>query len=119
MEQFVSQDIFSEYTAEGNVQFSDSNGHSYCGEYDRIIAEENDCILLDAIKRRIYMRGAKLTSKEIHSQNTSIDMLTLLVKNLGKEVSNGKLPVSTYSQNKNEILGKVILPIRKLTKEYF
>lgn len=61
----------------------------------------------------------KLTSKDIHSQNTTIDMMRLLLENIGKEVSNGQLPVSTYSQNKNEILGKVILPIRKLSREKF
>jgi hypothetical protein len=61
----------------------------------------------------------KLTSKEIHSQNTTIDMLRILMDNIGKEVSNTKLPVSTYSQNKNEILGKVVLPIRKLALKHF
>lgn len=46
-------------------------------------------------------------------------MMKILLENIGKEVSNSKLPVSTYSKNKNEILSKVILPIRKLSKEHF
>ena len=46
-------------------------------------------------------------------------MMRILIENIGKEVSNSQLPVSTYSQNKSEILGKVILPIQKLAKEYF
>ncbi len=65
------------------------------------------------------MRGTKLTSKDIHSQNTTIDMMTLVMKHMGETVSNQELPISTYSQNKNEILSKVILPIKRLTKEYF
>ncbi len=65
------------------------------------------------------MCGKKLTSADIHSQNTTIDMLRILLENIGQEVSNSKLPVSTYSQNKNEILGKVILPIKKISEKYF
>jgi hypothetical protein len=63
--------------------------------------------------------GTKLTSKDIHSQNTTIDMMRLLLGNIGKEVSNSRLPISTYSQNKNELLGKIIIPIQKITREYF
>lgn len=84
-----------------------------------VIENERDCIFLDTIRGRIYIKGIKLTSKEIHSQNTTIDMMKILLENMGKEVSNSKLPVSTYSQNKNEILSKVVLPIRKLAKEHF
>lgn len=119
VEQFISEKIYSDYTKEGNVFFSDSKGASYFGDYESIIENEKDCILLDTIRGRIYIRGIKLTSKDIHSQNTTIDMMKILLENIGKEISNSKLPVSTYSQNKNEILSKVILPIRKLAKEHF
>jgi hypothetical protein len=46
-------------------------------------------------------------------------MMKILLDNMGKEVSNSKLPISTYSQNKNEILSKIVLPIKKITKEVF
>ena len=76
-------------------------------------------MLLDTIRGKIYIGGEKLTSKDIHSQNTAIDMLKILIENIGNDVSNSKLPVSTYSQNKNEILGKVVLPVKKLAHQYF
>lgn len=119
LEQFVTQKLYSDYTREGNVLFSDTSGTSYFGDYEAVIENEKDCILLDTIRGKIYICGNKLTSKEIHSQNTTIDMMKILMENIGKEVSNSKLPVSTYSQNKNEILGKVVIPIRKLAKEHF
>jgi hypothetical protein len=119
LEQFVGSGRHSDYTKEGSVVFSDNTGKTYFAEYDAVIAGENEGILLDTVKRRIYVKGVKLTSKDIHSQNTTIDVLKILLENLGKEVSNTKLPVSTYSKNKNEILGKVVLPIRKLSKERF
>lgn len=119
IEQFITQKLYSLYTKEGNILFTDTSGASYFGDYDTIIENEKDCMLLDTIRGRIYMRGTKLTSKDIHSQNTTIAMMKVLIENIGREVSNSKLPVSTYSQNKNEILSKVVLPIKKLIKEYF
>ena len=119
LKQFITEKIYSDYTKEGNILFADSSGISYFGDYDSVIENEKDCILLDTIRGRIYIRGTKLTSKDIHSQNTTIDMMKILLENIGKEVPNTKLPISTYSQNKNEILGKVVIPLRKLAKEHF
>ena len=119
IEQFISERLYSDYTKEGSVLFMDSFGASYGSDYETIIESEKDCILLDTIQGRVYIRGIRLTSKDIHSQNTTIDMLKILMENIGKEVPNTYLPVSTYSQNKNEILSKVVLPIRKLAKEHF
>ncbi|MBC7503417.1 hypothetical protein H7169_00395 [Candidatus Gracilibacteria bacterium] len=119
MEQYISKKIFSEYTRAGDVLFVDSFGQSYSGDYDDMIKNETDCLLLDTIGGRVYLAGTKLTSKEIHSQNTTIDMLKLLLENIGKEIPNTMLPVSTYSQNKNEILSKIVLPIKKITKAAF
>lgn len=119
MDQFITEKVYSNYTKEGQIVFTDTLGASYSGDYNTIIELEKDCILLDTVRGRIYVKGTKLTSKDIHSQNTTIDMLRLLIEHLWEEVSNSKLPVSTYSQNKNEILSKVVLPIRKISKEYF
>lgn len=46
-------------------------------------------------------------------------MLRVLLEHIGEEVSCTKLPVSTYSQNKNELLSKIILPLQKLARLYF
>ena len=119
IEQFISKKIYSGYTKEWDLLYVDTNGYSYSQDYDTIIKNQIDGILLDTIGWRIYIRWVKLTSKEIHSQNTTIDLLKILIENLWKEVSNSKLPVSTYSQNKNELLGKIILPIKKNSKRKF
>ena len=119
LEQSVADKHYSAYIKQWTVLFRDSTGDSYYGEYEAIMEIEGDCILLDMTKRRIYIQGSKLTSKEIHSQNTTIDMLYILLDHIGEEVSNAQLPVSTYSKNKNEILSKIILPIRRLSKEHF
>jgi hypothetical protein len=46
-------------------------------------------------------------------------MMKILIENIAKEVSNSELPTSSYSQNKNEITGKVIAPLRKLVLKHF
>jgi hypothetical protein len=119
LEQYISEKVYSSYTKAWEVLFVDSFGKSYSDDYETIIKDECDCLLLDTIWRRIYINGIKLTSKDIHSQNTTIDVLKILIENRGKEVSNSKLPISTYSQNKNEILTKIIIPLKKITQENF
>ncbi len=119
LEQYIDEKIYSPYTRSGDVFYKDSLGRAYCGEYEAILKNETDSILLDTIAGRVYIKGTKLTSKDIHSQNTTIDMFRLLLENMWQEIANSKLPISTYSQNKNEILSKVILPIKKIVKEYF
>lgn len=119
LDQYITKGLYSDYTQEGNILFSDTWGRSYCGDYEKIIEDEKESILLDTIQGRIYIKGMKLTSRDIHSQNTTIDMFRILLENMGQEVSNTELPVSTYSQNKSEIQGKVVIPIRKLSAEYF
>ena len=119
IEQYLREKIYSKYTGAWDIRFSDSHGGSYCGDYRTILEKESDTILLDTIEGTIRIRGVRLTSKDIHSQNSSIDMLSILLEHMGEAVSNSKLPLSTYSQNKNELLSKVIIPIKKLSKQYF
>lgn len=119
IDQYITKKLYSSYTKEWDIQFSDTFWNSYCDNYGTIIENQTDCILLDTIGWRIYIKWIKLTSKDIHSQNTTIDMLRILMEHIWTEVSNNKLPVSTYSQNKNEILGKIIIPLKKIVKDYF
>jgi hypothetical protein len=54
-EQYVTEKLFSCYTEQGNVQFTDTSGKSYFGNYDSIIENEKDCILLDTIGVKVYI----------------------------------------------------------------
>ncbi len=119
LEQYITKEVYSPYTKKWDVRYRDSHGSTYCGNYDAIVEHETRWILLDTIAWRVYVRGEKLTSRDIHSQSTTIDMLSILLEHIWEEVPNTKLPVSTYSQNKNEILGKVVFPIRKIAIKYF
>lgn len=71
-------------------------------------------LLLDEIQHKIFIDGQAIHSKNLHSQRMTIDILRILLSRLNQEVSNADLPVSSYSQSKNEIQGKIIIPLKKL-----
>jgi hypothetical protein len=74
-------------------------------------------LTLDLIKRKIYLDWEKLTSKDIHSQNTTVDLLEILLDKLWQDVSNKTLPKSSYSSNKNDMLWKIVLPLLKFVDD--
>lgn len=65
----------------------------------------------------MYIHGRKLTSEDLHSQTATVDILKILIENIGKEVSNKELPVSSYSKNKNDMQGKIIIPLLELIEK--
>jgi hypothetical protein len=73
-------------------------------------------IILNKIDNKIYIDWKKLTSKNLVSQNTTIEIVEKLINNIWKDISNKNLSVSSYSQNKNEINTKIIKPFIKLIK---
>jgi len=74
-------------------------------------------ILLDCTNNKLYVNDKKVTSEELHSQTTTIDVLQMLMKHIGKDVHNKQLPASSYSKNKNTMLSKIVIPFIKLTKK--
>jgi hypothetical protein len=71
-------------------------------------------LLLDIVDNRIFINGKKVTSDDLHSQSATIEILKILIKNLGNDISNKDLPISSYSKNKNEMLGKIVIPLIEL-----
>lgn len=76
-------------------------------------------MIFDAISRKIYFRGERLTSKEVPSQNAASDLFERLIESMGEEISNASLPASSYSKNRNEMVSKVISPLSKFVRERF
>jgi hypothetical protein len=44
-------------------------------------------------------------------------MLMTALKNIGSDISNKQLPASSYSKSKNDMVGKIILPLIKIIKD--
>jgi len=46
-----------------------------------------------------------------------VDILKILIENSGKDISNKDFPISSYSKNKNDMLGKIVLPLIELIEK--
>lgn len=114
IEQNISEWIYSKYIDKTKFIYNNINWNSYIWEYSDILLTENKWLLFDLINNKIYLEWVKLTSKDIHSQTTTIEVVILLLDNIWKEISNKDLLVSSYSRNKNEMVWKIILPFLKL-----
>jgi len=126
IEQLLAEGIYSKFISEGSISLKSWTKE---GAVQTELASLEDFgkekpkidILLDAIENDVYIRGKKLTSKEIPSSSTTVEILGILLENLGKSISNSKLPESSYSQDRNEMQSKIVSPlvkaIKKITKK--
>ncbi|EKD44352.1 MAG: hypothetical protein ACD_71C00170G0006 [uncultured bacterium (gcode 4)] len=119
VEQFISKWLYSSYVDKNKFLFQSNKWDNYIGDYSEIMEKEQNGLLFDMINNKIYLNGERLTSRDIPSQNTTIEVVTRLLEHIGEELSNKELPNSSYASNKNEMLGKIILPLMKLIEERF
>ncbi len=117
IEQFVSKWIFSPYVQANQVIFKKNNWTSYLEKHGTILEKETTWLVIDTINSKLYLNGTRLTSKEIPSQNATAGILNILFEHLWEDISNKELPSSSYSTNKNEMLGKIVIPLIKLLEE--
>jgi len=119
LEQYISEKRYSKYLDPSKLILEFNNGQNVVGEYSELLEEWKNAIIIDQISRKIYIKWKSFTSKDMPSQTATVEILSVLLANLGKEVSNNMLEVSSYSKNRNNILGKIILPLNILAKENF
>lgn len=113
VEQFISEWIYSKYIDKNKVVYKDNKWKNYLWDYSDIILNEKDWLIFDMISNKIFFNWEKLTSKDIPSQNTTIEVINRLLENINEEISNKDLPISSYTWSKNEMLWKIILPLLK------
>jgi len=65
----------------------------------------------------MYWNGKAVTSKDLKSQSTTIQLLDLLLKNVGEDVKSSLLPHSSYTKNKTEMIGKITAPLMHFIEE--
>ncbi|HMT01067.1 MAG TPA: hypothetical protein PKD96_01860 [Candidatus Absconditabacterales bacterium] len=117
IEQAITQDVCSKFVPRGNRILQTYDGGIIVGEKDVLVQEAQHDVILDMVHGKIFVRGKKLTSQELHSQNATVELLSMLFSNLDTEISNKLLSASSYSKNKNEMISKIVLPLRKVVQE--
>lgn len=86
--------------------------------YDLRVHKECD-IVVDFSSSKIYINGQKITSQELSSQITTVELFEQYVRNWFQKVSCSQLPRSSYSKYKSEMSSKILIPLKKLMKERF
>jgi hypothetical protein len=118
LNQDLSKNIYSDFVKSGSVLYKDNKWNSYIDDYDNIIKKEK-WILIDVVGKKIYINWKELNSKYLHSKSTTIEILEHLVVNHGEKLNNSDLPASSYSKQRNQMVGKIILPFKEMVKELF
>ena len=116
-EQDITQGIYSDFLNSRNYILKTTDGKAQIGEYEQMIKNHTKGILLDMTNNKMYLNGRKLTSEDLHSQTATVDILKHLVENTGKDIHNKQLSVSSYSKNKNDMLGKIVIPLIELIEK--
>ena len=111
IEQYISDSIFSSYIQKDKVYVRSTVWKNYLGDYNEIVNSMKTWLVLNVIENKIYFDGKKLTSDDVKSQTTTINILCTLVDKIGTDVANKELDISSYSKNKNEMLGKIVIPL--------
>ena len=117
IEQDLKNNVYSEFVSKNSIILENSMWISKVIDTDFLSSNKLNWLTLDLIKRKIYLDWEKLTSKQIHSQNTTIDILKILLSKMWEDVSNKDFPQSSYSTNKNEMLWKIVLPLLKIIEK--
>jgi len=118
IEQDLENKIYSDFINANSLVLINSNWEKQIIENDFLENNQTkNWLFLDLTKNKIYLNWNKLTSKELKSQNTTIELLLKLLENNSKFISNNELSVSSYSTNKNDMLSKIISPLQKLIKK--
>ena len=111
VEQDVQAEQFSVFMPKGQVRYIDNTGTSHMWDYNDILNEPREGILFDSIARKIYFNNERLTSADVPSQTTLTDIINILIDRIGEDVENTTFPLSSYMKSKNEMLGKIVIPL--------
>lgn len=120
IEQFLEKGIYSHFISQKTVVIEEFSGR---GDRVKLLltmeefgkAKEGVDLLVE--NNKVAIQGVPLNSRELHSSKRAIEVLTLLLLNQGKEVSNSRLRRSSYAQDRYELQGKVVGPLTKIFKE--
>lgn len=117
IEQFWQEKIYSPFVPEDSLILKEIKGEgvvTHLSSYDKL-KRENYTILLDTLENKIYIKGRPLTSKNLPSQAATIQILTALLESDTRSLSNSNLPSFSYTKYRNEMQGKIVGPLTKLT----
>lgn len=116
-DQDLEHDILSMYMKPYTLCLQALGWSKMYGDYEYMVEHAACDIIIDTVYMKLYVCWQKTTSKDLHTQAGTVELLSYLLKHDNREIMNNELPSSAYSKNKNDMNGKVILPLINLVKE--
>ncbi len=122
VEQDIKNELYSDFISHGSVQVIHLAGkygvHEDIYTVDDFEKHKPEMdVLLDPQRNEIYIRGEKITSKEIKTATTTIAVLEVILKNFGEILPKSKLPKSNYLNDRNEFQSKIATPLVKVIEK--
>lgn len=117
VEQHAAGGVHSPMVPKDTAVFRDGNGRTYAASYADIIKKETKGLLFDTVTMKVLLNGEQLTSKDIPSQSTAVEIFTRLLEKDDREVLSSNLPASSYARDKGLMAGKVIMPLKTFVEK--
>ena len=118
IEQDINNNIWKEIWKDLYVLLNNDNEQKFVS-YTDINPKEQKWIFLDGVKNKVYVNWKVLTSKDIKSATTTIELFYYLLKSEDHEVKNNELWPSSFSWQQNQMDSKIINPFVKYIKKVF
>ncbi|MFA7298860.1 MAG: hypothetical protein WC010_04420 [Candidatus Absconditabacterales bacterium] len=119
IEQYIDKDLFSLHIKDNNAILECYTGQKTIGNHRKLLDQIDNSIVFDAIDGKIYINNEPTNHHEIITQSGTIEIIRKLIENPGEYINNSRFPPSSYSKNKNEMVGKVIGPLQELVQKTF
>jgi len=84
--------------------------------YSDIDPQKEPGIFCDMVSNKLYVNWQKLTSKELKSASTTIELFEHLLQSKDGKIKNNELWPSSFTSQQNQMLGKIIYPFVKYIK---
>lgn len=125
VEQFLEENVVSKYLDRNTLRkttYSVDHSQETTLSYEdhlrgRDFPSASADIVLDLTSKEIHISGMSVSSKELHSQTATVEILEFLLKAPQHQIMNTDLPRSAYSLSKNEMRGKITGPLGRLVEE--
>jgi len=117
--QHISAGIYSSFIHKDFLRYTNNKWENEIGVFDELFAKHKTWILLDVEANRVYINGEKITSEHLKSQTTTVELLNKLLDKQWESVSNTAFLPSSFTRQQNQMIGKILWPLRKLCKKVF
>ena len=119
VEQFLDKNIYSSYIKKDSVMLQNCEGQKNLCNYADILENLPEGLIFDTLSGKIFINGMQATHKDLFTQSWTVEIFNVLLQHIGQNVNNTDLPSSGYSKNKNEMTGKILLPLQQLVQKHF